>query len=114
MLVASCGLNERGDFLVGRSCRLEAHQCDEGQVCLPHSLRSGEYADYFCRDQRSFEPLGGVEPPLAYCDDSTNLRCPGALVCNADRVRLDASVRAYVCKRADDAFAPSYDGGSTR
>lgn len=102
-----CGVDERADFLIGRQCiRGESGTCDPGQACLPHGRRGLSLIDYRCRDEASFLVPNA---PLAYCgpDDP----CPGDLVCNADRVRLDASVRPLVCKPIDDLFAPPYDGG---
>lgn len=108
----ACALEERTDFLVGRACeQTTVTGCDPGQSCLPHALDREGYTDYRCRDRASFEPIGGREAPLAYCDDD-KWRCPGNLVCNADRVRVDATTRRRVCKRADDIFSPPIDGGA--
>ena len=105
--VAGCGVDERADFLIGRECiRGDPETCDPGQACLPHTQRGESLIDYRCRDEASFLVPGA---PIAYCSD--NDPCPGDLVCNADRVRIDASVRALVCKPIDDLFSPPYDGG---
>ena len=103
-----CGIDERSDFLIGRQCvRGDPRSCDPGQVCLAHSWRGGQtFTDYRCRDEASFLV---PDAPIAYCSDAEP--CPGDLVCNADRVRIDTSVRPLVCKTADDPFAPPLDGG---
>lgn len=112
LVMGACGLHERSDFLVGRECDPSAAKaCDMGQACLPHEYTGGAPDRFRCRDALSFEALAGQEPPLAYCDESLGYLCPGALVCNADRIRLDAGYRLKVCKRADDAFAPPLDAG---
>ena len=107
LTVGACGVDERSDFLIGRQClRNDVSPCDSGQVCLPHAWLDGTLSDYRCRDEASFfDP----DAPIAYCSDDDP--CPGALVCNADRVRIDASVRPRICKTEDDPFAPPYDGG---
>lgn len=112
LALSACGLEERDDFLVGRPCdRSVETPCDEGQVCLPHEIRDGVFDAFRCRDGTSFEPSGGQPAPLAYCDEEAGLVCPDGLVCNADRIRLDAGVRRRVCKRPDDPFAPPLDAG---
>lgn len=108
----ACSLEERSDFLVGRACSPERREsCDEAEACLPHALVGGRMEDFRCRDRASFEPVGGREPPLAYCDERLGVACPADLVCNADRVRLDVSERPLVCKFPDDVFSPPLDGG---
>ncbi len=112
LVLVGCGLEEREDFLVGRQCPPPpSNSCDPGQSCLPHRWTS-QPDDFRCRDRSSFLPIGDREAPLAYCDDQL-YRCPGDLVCNADRVRVDASVRLRVCRRPDDIFAPPLDGGGS-
>lgn len=104
----ACGVEERRDFLIGRQCdRNTPEDCDPDQTCVPHEWRGGEtFTDFRCRDEAS---ILAPNAPLAYCAPDT--RCPGSLVCNADRVRRETSVRPLVCKRRDDLFAPPYDGG---
>ncbi len=106
--LAGCGVDERADFLIGRQCvPSDPATCDPEQACLPHVWRGGErFSDYRCRDEASFLV---PDAPLAYCGPSDP--CPGRLVCNADRVRIDASTRPLVCKTDDDLFAPPLDGG---
>lgn len=114
VVLAACGLEERDDFLIGRQCDLAADQpCDEGQVCLPHAYTEGRLTEPRCRDRASFEPIAGRPAPLAYCDEAQGYVCPAGLVCNADRIRLDAGYRAKVCKRPrpEDPFAPPLDAG---
>lgn len=105
---AGCDLEERSDFLVGRSCDPDvAGSCDPEQSCLPHRFDRDNPADYRCRSVESFEPLPEGEPPLAYCDPQLDLICPGDLVCNADRVRqVDGGVRRRVCQRPGTPFGP--------
>ena len=105
---AGCGVEERDDFLIGRRCIREiAEDCDPGQLCLPHVWRGRQsFSDFRCRDEASFM---NPDAPLAYCNEDNP--CPGELVCNVDRVRIDASVRPRVCKSRDDLFAPPFDGG---
>ena len=113
LLLCSCGPEERSDFLIGRLCdEKRVETCDEGQRCLPHALENGLPEDWRCRDRASFEPRGNEEPPLAYCDPARNITCPGDLVCNADRIRVEVGARPLVCKRPDDVFAPPLDAGS--
>jgi len=110
--LSGCGLSERADFLVGRQCDpTAATPCDEAQSCLPHRYADGELDEFRCRDRASFEPRGGQEAPLAYCDEAEGYLCPGDLVCNADRIRLDAGFRPRVCKPDGDPFAPPLDAG---
>lgn len=110
-LGAGCGLQERSDYLVGRQCDPDvAADCDDRQVCLPHAIRNELLVRFRCRDAASFGSLAGQEPPLAYCDEQRYF-CPEGLVCNADRIRVDAGQRPKVCKRLDDAFAPPLDAG---
>ncbi len=107
LALSSCGFSDRGDFLVGRECDPAIEQtCDAGQACLPHEW--GAVArDFRCRDAASFEPVQGVEPPLAYCDDEMAFVCPVGLVCRADRVReRDGGLRRTVCQKPADAFGP--------
>ncbi|MCK6545968.1 hypothetical protein L6R52_08870 [Myxococcota bacterium] len=107
-----CALEERGDFLVGRTCDPDDDRtCDDGEECLPHAIVNDIFEEFRCRDLASFGPIEGREAPLAYCDDAEGHRCPAGMVCNADRVRLDSSVRRLVCKLPGDVFAPPYDGG---
>jgi hypothetical protein len=112
-LVAACALQERADYLIGRECsRGDSKTCDQGEVCLPHSIVHDVLGDYRCRSRASFDPIDGREAPLAYCDPSMMLNCPGDLVCNADRVREDATTRHLVCTRSDSPFSPPLpDGG---
>ena len=105
-LLASCGLEERDDFLIGRQCDRDGEECDEGQECLPHE--ESPLGDYRCRDRASFEQIDGREPPLAYCN--AMIECPADLVCNADRIRTDTDRRPLVCTRPDDVFAPPLEG----
>ena len=110
VLAAGCGLSERGDFLVGRQCDpTNGSSCDEGQACLPHSVVEGDLDEFRCRSAASFDPVRGVEAPLAYCNEE--YECPAPLVCNADRIRVDGGFRRTVCKRDDDPFAPPLDAG---
>jgi hypothetical protein len=100
--------------LIGRECNpSDTNTCDQGESCLPHSLDGQQYGDFRCRDAASFQPVNnGQEAPLAYCDPSSMLNCPGDLECNPDRVRQDASSRPLVCKLPGDIFSPpSLDGG---
>ncbi len=107
-----CGLKERDDYLIGRECDPTAAQpCDPEQVCLPHDYSVGAPDRFRCRDEASFTASAGQEPPLAYCDEALGYLCPGDLVCNADRIRLDAGYRLTVCQRADATFAPPRDAG---
>lgn len=111
--LAACSLEERADFLIGRICnREDPRSCDEGQECLPHTASGPDLDDFRCRDLASFAPIEGREAPLAYCDPEDGITCPAGLVCNADRVRLDATTRRLVCKPPDDVFAPPWDGGA--
>lgn len=106
-----CDLAERSDFLVGRLCDpRRAESCDLGQACLPHALQENRFDEFRCRDRVSFEPIGGREAPLAYCQPELGYLCPGDLVCNADRIRSDAGRRALVCKLPDDVFGPPLGG----
>lgn len=113
--VSACSLEERSDYLIGRSCAVDlVESCDQGQVCLPHEIitQTGELADWRCRDAQSFEPVQGREPPLAYCGGKRAVKCPEGLVCNADRIRaFDGGVRRFVCQRPDNPFAPPLDAG---
>jgi hypothetical protein len=113
LLAAGCALQERGDYLVGRECtaRNMDRDCDPGQRCLPHEFANDRYDDFRCRDRASFEFIGDREPPIAYCDETMGFICPGDLVCNADRIRVDATTRRRVCKLKDDLFSPPLDGG---
>jgi hypothetical protein len=104
---AACGLEERSDFLIGRQCDRNGEDCDPGQECLPHQS-DPSLQDFRCRDRASFEPIEGQDPPLAYCN--ADITCPGDLVCNADRIRVDGGLRPLVCKRPDDVFAPPLEG----
>jgi hypothetical protein len=112
-VIAACGLQERADFLLGRECDpLDSKSCDSGQSCLPHTIIAGRFSDYRCRDRSSFDPIEGREAPLAYCDGQM-IKCPGDLVCNADRVRQDSTARPLVCTLPNSMFAPPpLDGGS--
>ncbi|MEQ8280099.1 MAG: hypothetical protein RMA76_01650 [Deltaproteobacteria bacterium] len=113
LLLASCGLGERDDFMIGRACVESAPDpCDEGQVCLPHSFDNNNYGDFRCRDFASFTSIAGLaEPPLAYCDGSRHV-CPDGLVCRPDRIRVDGGPRPSVCKSPDDVFTPpNFDAG---
>ncbi len=112
---SGCRLDERDDFLIGRICsRVGTNSCDEGQSCLPHSYLNGRPDEYRCRDRQSFEPIGGVEPPLAYCNPAEMFFCPDGLECLPDRIRLDGGARRLVCKRPGDQFSPpSGDAGPT-
>jgi len=104
----ACGLEERSDFLVGRTCDpgIPA-SCDPGQSCLPHRLVEGSYADFRCRDPASFQRTRGQEPPLAFCDGDAGLVCPTGLSCAPDRVReRDGGARGMVCEPPDDPFGP--------
>jgi len=107
-LAGACGVQERADFLVGRLCTPGApDNCDPGQYCLPHAWDGNDaFSDYRCRDEASFSV---PDAPIAFCNDED--KCPGQLVCNADRVRADASVRPLICKPEDDIFGPPFDGG---
>jgi hypothetical protein len=107
LFAASCGIQERDDFLIGRQCDPSNNICDPEQFCLPHE--DDPIGDFRCRDRESFEPINGQEPPLAYCN--AEIPCPGDLVCNADRIRVDGGRRPLVCKRPDDVFAPPLEGG---
>jgi hypothetical protein len=109
--IAACGLQERPDFLLGRECDMgDPKGCDPGESCLPHAIIAGRFSDYRCRDRASFDKIEGREPPLAFCDGMA--KCPGELVCNADRVREDSTVRPLVCTTPNSMFAPPLDGGS--
>ncbi len=102
-----CGVDERSDFLVGRRCTPGEGHCDPGQACLAHVWRGGlTFTDYRCRDEASLLP---IDAPLAYCNE--NEPCPGSLICNADRVRIDAAIRPLVCNDPDDFFSPPADAG---
>jgi hypothetical protein len=107
LALGGCALEERADLLIGRSCDpAVASSCDPGQRCLPHRWEV-DPDDFRCRDRASFDPVGGAEAPLAYCDPAAGYDCPGDLVCNADRVRpRDGGLRRDVCQRADGGFAP--------
>ncbi|MEM7675343.1 MAG: hypothetical protein AAF449_04990 [Myxococcota bacterium] len=109
VLIGACGVEERADFLIGRLCTpSEDNSCDPGQACLPHAWDGiDQFSDFRCRDEAS---LLRPDAPIAYCNDEEHL-CTGLLVCNADRVRLDVSIRPRVCKPEDDIFAPPFDGG---
>lgn len=112
LLAGGCGLEERGDFLVGRQCDpTAAEPCDPAQACLPHRFREGALDEFRCRDLASFEERAGQPAPLAYCDEGEGYVCPGDLVCNADRIRFDAGYRPRVCKPSGDPFAPPLDAG---
>lgn len=108
---ASCTLDQRGDYLVGRECA-DDESCDQGQSCLPHRWVSGRPDNLRCRDRASFEPTPTYAPPLAFCDESLGFICPGDLECNAERVRLDADTRRRVCKLPGDTFSPPTDAGT--
>lgn len=113
LLQAGCGLSERDDFLVGRSCvPVEPTGCDEQQVCLPHSYAASGPMDFRCRDAASFALRDGREAPLAFCDQEEGLLCPEGIPCGAGRIRDDAGLRRTVCKRPDDTFGPPADLGS--
>lgn len=103
--LAGCGLQERADLLVGRECDPNLPDaCDPVQVCLPHGWISGP-TDFLCRDSASFDAVGGVEPPLAYCNDE--YICPTDIDCAADRVRQRPDgIRRRVCQRPGSPFAP--------
>jgi hypothetical protein len=113
-VISACELQERGDFLIGRMCD-DDKGCDPGQVCLPHEIVGGQFSNFLCRDSASFAVMQNREPPLAYCgpDPLNNkvYKCPGDLVCNADRVREDATTRPLVCTTKNSIFSPPYDGG---
>ena len=112
LLLAGCGLSERDDFLIGRSCVSASElPCDEGQRCLPHSLNGGSFGEFRCRDFDSFQQVAGLaKPPLAYCN--AEHRCPEGLVCRPDRIRVDGGPRPNVCKSPDDVFIPpNFDAG---
>jgi hypothetical protein len=112
LLLSSCSLGERSDFLIGRQCKPKSTQdfCDEGQACLPHKLdEEGRPDDFRCRDAASFELHEGEEPPLAYCD-ATYL-CPPGVECRPDRVRENVGARPTVCKVPGDIFSPPTDAG---
>jgi hypothetical protein len=112
LLLAGCALQERDDYLIGRPCDPGLGEaCDPGQVCLPHAVTNGMYTAHRCRSAASFEPVGGQEAPLAYCDEAAGFVCPAGLECNADRIRQDGGYRLTVCKRPGDPFAPPLDGG---
>jgi hypothetical protein len=111
-LAVGCGLDERGDFLVGRACVPDAQApCDDGQVCLPHAITPDEIgADFRCRDAASFvRGVDNDEPPLAYCDQRLGWRCPEGTRCEPDRVReLSAgTLRRTVCVTPGSPFGPS-------
>lgn len=108
---AACSLDERADFLIGRSCDVTTQaSCDEGQRCLPHAIIEGTHDDFRCRDAASFEVIEGREPPLAYCDESLGFVCPEGLDCNADRIRSGAPTLRYkVCQQPGSPFAPPPD-----
>ena len=109
LLLLGCGLEERGDFLVGRECKPELERsCEDEQTCLPHAWSSVP-ADFRCRDLQSFEQVEGRDPPLAYCDPAGTpaYRCPPGAVCAPDRVRaLDGGVRRTVCMPPGSPFGP--------
>ena len=103
---SACGLQEAPDFLVGRTCVPETSDCVEMQVCLPH-VWGASPGDFRCRDTASFDPIDGVDPPLAYCDPELGLECPPDTVCNADRVRgYDQGIRRMVCQKPGSPFSP--------
>ena len=108
MAVAGCDLEERADYLIGRVCDpIASSSCEGEQVCLPHRFEGNAPADFRCRDAASFDPVEGKEPPLAYCDEEDDLRCPGDLVCRADRLRAsDGGYRRRVCQKPEDPFGP--------
>lgn len=105
----ACSLEERADFLVGRTCDpVVAPACDVGESCLPHAwLAMNQPTAFYCRDKASFAKLAdNRDPPLAYCDDKTYV-CPEGTVCNADRIRpLDGGLRREVCQLPGSIFGP--------
>ncbi len=108
LALASCDLADRGDFLVGRECEPAlTTTCDPGQACLPHEWLTVP-RDFRCRDAASFDPIEGIDPPLAHCNQSMGFVCPGDLVCRADRVRArdSGALRRRVCQHSEDAFGP--------
>lgn len=109
-----CGLAERDDFMVGRRCEPEsAEACDDEQQCLPHAYTGGRPTDFRCRDVDSFQIApNGQEPPLAFCAPEDGLICPGNLICNAGRIRMDSGARRRICKLPDSRFGPPLDAGS--
>lgn len=113
VLLASCGLEERDDFLIGRTCVANTPMpCDEGQSCLPHAIVDGTFDKFRCRDFASFDRIAGLgAPPLAYCDELRH-PCPEGLVCRPDRIRVGEGTRQNVCKSPDDVFIPpNFDAG---
>jgi hypothetical protein len=109
--LTGCGLDERGDFLVGRVCVPEGDSpCDVGQVCLPHVITAEQVgADFRCRDAASFvRGVDNAEPPLAYCDERFGWTCPQGLRCEADRVRdiTEGMLRRTVCVTPNNPFGP--------
>lgn len=110
-LLPACALEERSDYLVGRQCRPTGTEatCDPDQACLPHRWTDRGPENFRCRDRASFEPIGGEEPPLAYCSDE--YPCPPDTECRPDRIRQDINVRPYVCKLEGDVFSPPVDSG---
>ena len=106
VLGGACGIQETPDFLIGRSCVPQTSECDPLQACLPHSWGASP-GDFRCRDANSLEPIQGVEPPLAYCDEEMGFVCPPETVCNVDRVRgYDQGIRRMVCQKPGSPFSP--------
>jgi hypothetical protein len=110
VLLSACSLEERADFLIGRTCDPKVPlACDPGEVCLPHAVVNHSFADFRCRDRASFEQLNGQDAPLAYCD-GVDLVCPSGTVCNADRIRnLDGGLRPLVCQLPNGVLGPPLD-----
>jgi hypothetical protein len=108
--IGACSLEERADFLIGRTCDPSApSSCDAGEVCLPHAIVNHAFGDFRCRDRASFLPINNQDPPLAYCDGQ--FVCPQGTVCNADRIRsLDGGLRPLVCQLPNQALGPPLDG----
>lgn len=110
LVLSACSLEERDDFLIGRSCDPDqSNACDPGQRCLPHLMEGDLPQDFRCRDAASFERVDGVEPPLAYCDEEGTYVCPGSMVCRPDRIRSSPdgfAVRRLVCQSPDSPFGP--------
>lgn len=105
LLLTGCGLSERDDFLVGRSCDPGAEMdCDEGQVCLPHGWLSARPTEFRCRDAASFSAPD--EAPTAYCDEALGFACPEGVECRPGRIREDSGPRRPECVSTDFPFGP--------
>jgi hypothetical protein len=109
--LSACSLEERTDFLIGRTCDPNApSSCDPGEACLPHAIDIHGFEDFRCRDRASFQPINDQDPPLAYCDNA-KYQCPPGTVCNADRIRnLDGGLRPLVCQLPNGTLGPPLDG----